>query len=269
MAMTAELRVNGTATPAGRYVSWAPSPCSVRLTDADGATTPVDVVVQNQTANAAARFAFQASLGAAPTDKLELRLSTTGTSRTFLASGRWGFPSRSDRDAAIQVRRKSDNAVLATVPAMVRIRKDANTLTPAERDRFLERVRSAQRCRSGGVPELPRHPPPRNRRGSTLRSGIPALAPCVPARPRTGAPENRPGGGPAVLALRSARPQPVPHELRGDGGRHRHRRASRPPIRCGRGARTASRGSSGGRSSTRRPRRLGTSRASRFSPRRS
>ena len=137
MAMTAEVRVNGTATPAGRYVTWAPSPCSVRLTDADGATTPVDVVIQNQTANAAARFGFQASLDAAPTDKLELRLSTTGTAKTFLASGRWGFPSRSDRDAAIQVRRKSDNAVLATVPAMVRIRKDANTLTPAERDRFL------------------------------------------------------------------------------------------------------------------------------------
>ena len=37
-------------------------------------------------------------------------------------------------------------------------------------------------------------------------------------RPRTGAPENRPGRGPAGPALRSARPQPLPHELRGTAG---------------------------------------------------
>jgi tyrosinase len=137
MAMTAEVRINGTAAPTGRYVTWAPSPCNVRLTDADGATTPVDVIVQNQTANAAARFVFRAAAGAAPTDTIELRLSPAGAPKTFLAAGKWGFASRSDRDAVIQVRRKDTGAVIATVPSMIRVRKDANTLTAAERDRFL------------------------------------------------------------------------------------------------------------------------------------
>ena len=51
--------------------------------------------------------------------------------------GRFQSPSRADGDARITVRPATGNEVLHTVALMVRVRKDAQTLTFAERNRFL------------------------------------------------------------------------------------------------------------------------------------
>jgi hypothetical protein len=50
MALTIEVRVNGRTDIAGRYVTWAPSPCELRVTDAGGAATPIGLLSPSPTA---------------------------------------------------------------------------------------------------------------------------------------------------------------------------------------------------------------------------
>ena len=53
----------------------------------------------------------------------------------FFAAGRFGAPSRVDGDVRINARR--GNTLIESVPVMVRVRKNANKLTPGERDRLV------------------------------------------------------------------------------------------------------------------------------------
>ena len=38
--MNVELQINNSASPGARFVSWAPSPCRIRVTNPSGATSP-------------------------------------------------------------------------------------------------------------------------------------------------------------------------------------------------------------------------------------
>ena len=40
MALTVDLQVNNSPSPAARYVTWAPSLCRIRVTNPSGTTTP-------------------------------------------------------------------------------------------------------------------------------------------------------------------------------------------------------------------------------------
>ena len=133
--MDVELRINNSPDARARYISWAPSPCAIRLTNTTGATGPVTVGLRNKPGGAGGQIVFRKTASATPTPTVNLTLPLNGTSVGFFAAGRFGSPSTADRDAVIQVRR--GNTLLAEVPLMVRVRKNANTLTPAERDRFI------------------------------------------------------------------------------------------------------------------------------------
>ena len=39
--MNVELQINNSVSPEARFVSWAPSPCRIRVTNPSGATSPV------------------------------------------------------------------------------------------------------------------------------------------------------------------------------------------------------------------------------------
>jgi len=71
------------------------------------------------------------------TAELDLILPTDGASVSFWAGGEFGSASIEDRDAAIEVIDAGTGTVLSLTQLMVRIRKDANTLTATERDRFV------------------------------------------------------------------------------------------------------------------------------------
>ena len=64
-----------------------------------------------------------------------LTLPVDGSPVPFLISGDLGEASVDDGDAVLEV--TVDGAVVAQIAFMVRIRKDAETLTDPERDRFL------------------------------------------------------------------------------------------------------------------------------------
>lgn len=137
MAVTFELVVNATAGPGGRYVGWSPAPAALRVLDPDGATQPIRVVLTNRT-GAGGKLVFRAEHKDAAVNELRLELAVDGTPSGFFVAGAFGSPSLADRDAPLQVRRDvAARPLLATFPMMVRVRKDANRLTTAERDRFL------------------------------------------------------------------------------------------------------------------------------------
>jgi tyrosinase len=108
----------------------------LRVVDADGATTPIAVRIRTRP-GAGGKLVFRLQAAGAPSDELSLSLAVNGAPTAFFVSGKFGSPSRADRDAVVEVRHQPATQVIASFPMMVRIRKDAETLSRAERGRFL------------------------------------------------------------------------------------------------------------------------------------
>lgn len=134
--MKVEFMINDSADPKARYVTWAPSPCRVRVTDPAGSTGPtVTVQLTARSTASAGAVVFRTGASGAFTASLTLQLPVAGQSVPFFVAGKFGRPSMNDGDVAIEAR--AGTALAGSVAVMVRIRKNANTLAPAERDRFL------------------------------------------------------------------------------------------------------------------------------------
>ncbi|HEX8275892.1 MAG TPA: tyrosinase family protein [Longimicrobiaceae bacterium] len=134
--MKVDLQVNDSADPRARYLTWAPSPCRIRVSDPAGSTGPtVSVRLAGKSGAAAGAVVFRSG-GTGPFSAgLTLQVPVNGASVPFFVAGKFGRPSVSDGDVAIEARVGS--TVVGSVPVMVRVRKNANTLTAAERDRFV------------------------------------------------------------------------------------------------------------------------------------
>jgi tyrosinase len=132
--MTLELQINGSLLEGARYVGWAPSPCLLRSIDAP--SLPSSVVITNRAHASGGKLLFYEQPTAPPRERLELSPAPLTRSLRFWVGGKFGSPSSEDGDTAIVV--GDGTRTLFEVPVMVRVRKDANTLSSAERDRFLE-----------------------------------------------------------------------------------------------------------------------------------
>jgi tyrosinase len=130
-----ELRINDSADPKARYVSWAPSPCSVRLSDPTGASQPVQVTLRQKPAATGGQVRFRDGPSASAKTSLSLTLPLAGAPVPFFLTGVFGRASVMDGDVTVEVR--AGTQVLGSVPLMVRVRKDAAKLTAPERDRFV------------------------------------------------------------------------------------------------------------------------------------
>jgi tyrosinase len=120
---------------AGRnYLTWAPVEGSVRLVDPPVAD-PVAASLSAAEGDGG-RLEFSATRDGTRAASLELSLPADGTPVPFWVAGMFGRPSSSDGDAVLEVTPAGAAEPTVTKPVMVRIRKDANVLTMAERDRF-------------------------------------------------------------------------------------------------------------------------------------
>lgn len=126
------------ASAAGRnYLTWAPVRATLRLLDAPpNGGEPVAVTIRNQNPQAGGQVEFALSRGDRRTAALDLKLPTDSSPVEFFVAGVLGRPSSADGDAVLQVTRAGTAQPLATRRVMVRIRKNANQLSPAERTRF-------------------------------------------------------------------------------------------------------------------------------------
>jgi tyrosinase len=134
--MDVELQINNSPNADARFVGWTPSPCRIRVTNPSGATTPtVNVRLTGVSAATAGAVAFRAGTTGAFAASLTLTVPVNGTSVPFFVAGRFGRPSVNNGDVGIEARVGS--TLVGSVKVMVRIRKNANTLSAGERDRFL------------------------------------------------------------------------------------------------------------------------------------
>lgn len=142
--MQVELSLNNSSNRAAQYLTWAPTPLRLRLLNVPplplppiGKALTVKLRAQRSANGGDLLFKAVSSSGTGkPTSTLKVALPRNGTSVNVLVYGRYGAPSMVDQDVSI-VAEGAAGAVLGTLPVMVRIRKDANALTPAERDRFI------------------------------------------------------------------------------------------------------------------------------------
>ncbi|MEK6301019.1 MAG: tyrosinase family protein [Acidobacteriota bacterium] len=141
--MKVELQINNSVSPNARFVSWAPSPCRIRMTNTAGAVlTPVNVTITGVSVASGGAVVFRKGATGAFSSSLTLAVPTNGTSVPFFVAGRFGRPSVNNGDVTIEARANlvlpiSPGALVGAVKVMVRVRKNANTLTPGERDRFV------------------------------------------------------------------------------------------------------------------------------------
>jgi tyrosinase len=135
--MRTEIILNGVTSAAARYVGWAPVPAQIRLTDPTGATGPVVVRLRNRNPAQGGQLAFYRTVPGAGQAELRLTLPLAGTPVPFQLGGVFQRPSIQDGDAVVEASHLDTGQVLGLTPLMVRVRKDAETLTLAERNRFL------------------------------------------------------------------------------------------------------------------------------------
>ncbi|MGH8542821.1 MAG: tyrosinase family protein [Gammaproteobacteria bacterium] len=131
-----ELQINNSVSPSAQFVTWAPSPCRIRVTNPSGATSPiVNVQITGISVASGGAVVFRSNTTAAFSNSLTVPVPISGASAPFIIAGRFGRPSVNNGDVRIEAR--NGTALVGSVQVMVRIRKNANALTPGERDRFV------------------------------------------------------------------------------------------------------------------------------------
>ena len=152
--MKVELQINNSTSPGARFVSWAPSPCRIRMTDPTGAIGPlVNVKITGVSVASGGVVVFRSGTAGAFSSSLTVAVPRNGTSVPFFVAGRFGRPSVNNGDVKIEARvavpvvnpvpppfpplPPLTGTLVGSVRLMVRVRKNANTLTPGERDRFV------------------------------------------------------------------------------------------------------------------------------------
>lgn len=134
--MNVELHINNSPNPSERFLTWAPSPCRVRVSNPSGATSSSVVVkLSSVSLPGGGAVSFRAGVTGAFSTTLSLTVPVSGASVPFFCAGRFGNASTAIGDVSIEAR--VGTAVVGSAPVMVRIRKNANLLTTAERDRFV------------------------------------------------------------------------------------------------------------------------------------
>ena len=129
-----ELTIHST-TSGNIYLGWTPTQCTLRITN--NPQPDLNVVLRNRDVSSGGQVDFRTTYTSADQDTLALTLPGDGSPVTFFVGGKFRSPSFHDQDGAISIHDANTNAALHQRTVMVRVRKDANVLTNAERNRFL------------------------------------------------------------------------------------------------------------------------------------
>lgn len=131
--MRVEIDIDGEMDDGRVFLTWAPVKATARVVDGDG--RDVEAVLANGGTAGGGKVVFDTARRHDGESTLALRLAGDGSPSTFWIAGEFGEPSTAYGDAGIKA--SVGGVVVGARSLMVRIRKDAQTFTPAERDRFL------------------------------------------------------------------------------------------------------------------------------------
>jgi tyrosinase len=141
--MQVEIEFNNSANPAARYITWAPSPCRIRVTNPAGApAVQLQVRLSRRTTAGGGSIELASQIGGPYAATLTLTVPVNGQSVSFFVRGVFGQPSVNDGDVQIEARGRAAPSsgnfrLLGTFPLMVRIRKNANALSASEGARIV------------------------------------------------------------------------------------------------------------------------------------
>jgi tyrosinase len=134
--MDVELQINNGTSADTRFVSWTPSPCRIRVTNPSGAASRiVNVTIAAVSSARGGAVVFRAGTNRFFSNTVTLPVPIDGTSVPFAVAGKFGRPSVNNGDVRLEAR--VGQTLVGSLRLMVRIRKNANTLTAGERDRFV------------------------------------------------------------------------------------------------------------------------------------
>jgi tyrosinase len=117
------------------YVGYAPVKCSLKNHDALPGGGHVTVTLRNINTAKGGQVVFYKDLDSAEVEVMQVNVPSDGTEVIFYVGGKHKRPSVEDGDAGIDF--TVDGTSVLRKNLMVRVRKDANTLTSDERKRFL------------------------------------------------------------------------------------------------------------------------------------
>ena len=131
--MSLTIAINDSSDALATYVTWSASP----LTLTSDGNAPRPAIVRSVSAPGGGQLQFRLGSAGPFSDELQVVLPAGGQPLLLNVSGKFPQSSSTDKDVAIVVVDALYGTELGQLPVMVRIRKNANELTPAERDRFL------------------------------------------------------------------------------------------------------------------------------------
>ncbi|WP_445220507.1 tyrosinase family protein [Bradyrhizobium sp. Pa8] len=147
-----EIEINNTLTLDDDYLTWAPTPARIKL--AAPGPSAVTVTLTNDPDQAIpagrsqpldGRVAFAEKVAAGQTAQLSsltLTLPPDGSWVPFVVAGAFPRASSADKDTGIEIHLgDATGPIIATHAVMVRIRKNIESLTSAEREAFLKAMR--------------------------------------------------------------------------------------------------------------------------------
>ena len=144
-----EIQINSVSSM-DDYITWSPTPCSIRLTNHESFSSPVNVTINNMSGSVG-KINFAGSdlqnNSTASTATLNLSLPNSGTWVNFFISGKFNNPSQRDKDAILEVLTAGTQTVLVKDTVLYqggsRVERDTVILT---RDTLISEtaVRSSQ-----------------------------------------------------------------------------------------------------------------------------
>ena len=134
--MRVELFVPGADAMGRVFLTWTPVAARARVVNPVG-TAPVQITLDCARTGNRGLLRFAKTRTHLGTPKLKLKLPANGKPVRFFVAGEFGSPSVNLGDAVILARRSGSQVILGKKRCTVRVRKSAEALTPAERDRFL------------------------------------------------------------------------------------------------------------------------------------
>jgi tyrosinase len=133
------------------FLTWRPIEVKLKLTDSPAGGAAQLVTVSARTLAGGAQLSFARTLADEGASNLGLELPADGSEVGIFVGGAFPGASAKFGDVVVEVRQGDANAsLLGSHPTMVRVRKDANSLSTFERDRFLAALATLNG--SGGGP---------------------------------------------------------------------------------------------------------------------
>lgn len=149
------IEVNNTPTPSDDYICWSPVEARIRLVAPASAPQVVQLTSQGSTGSGA--IEFQASGGQRPSRStylpqptISVELPADGGWQNFWISG--SIPSNGAKDILLTATLEGQQ--VASLPVMVRVRKDADTLSPLEIGQITRAFATLNGTVNGGEPGL-------------------------------------------------------------------------------------------------------------------